>query len=68
MKVQRESDKHQQRTKDLSEKIKNLESTISDKDKELKQSFEEQRKIHELLRNEKDRVMNAQIQCKSIKM
>lgn len=35
---------------------------------EVKQGFDEQRRFHELIRIEKDKYLNLEIQCRSLKM
>lgn len=56
------------KTKDLTERIRHLESELSGKDREIKMNFEEQRRLHESVRVEKDKYMHLEIQYKSLKM
>jgi hypothetical protein len=48
--------------------VRALESELEGKDRELKQGFDEQRRFHELIRIEKDKYLNLEIQCRSLKM
>lgn len=66
--VKHDNDKLAQKVKDMSEKIRSLENDLSAKDKEIKQGFDEQRQLHELIRIEKDKYLHLEIQCKSLKM
>jgi len=48
--------------------VRSLEAELDSKDRELKQGFDEQRRFHELIRIEKDKYLNLEIQCRSLKM
>ena len=50
-KTQRDNERAERKIKELGEKIRFLEGEITNKDREIKQGFEEQKKLHELLRN-----------------
>lgn len=49
-KIQRDNERAERKIKELGEKIRLLEGEITNKDREIKQGFEEQKKLHELLR------------------
>lgn len=67
-KAKHENDKYVQKIKEMSEKINSLQIELQKKDHEIKQGFQEQRQFHELIRIEKDKYLNLQIQCRSLKM
>ena len=66
--IKHDNDKLAQKVKDMSEKIRSLENELSGKDKEIKQGFDEQRQLHQLIRVQKDKYLHLEIQCKSLKM
>ena len=66
--LKHENDKNVQRISELQDKIRSLESDLDSKDREIKQGFDEQRRFHQLVRIEKDKYLNLEIQCRSLKM
>ena len=56
------------KAKETADKLRAVEGELSGKDREIKQGFEEQKRLHELLRIEKDKYLNLEIQCKTYKM
>lgn len=67
-KTKHDNEKSLQKIKELTEKIRSLENELSSKDREIKQGFDDQKRLHELIRIEKDKYLNLEIQCKSYKM
>lgn len=49
-KIQKDNERAERKIKELGEKIRLLEGEITNKDREIKQGFEEHKKLHELLR------------------